>query len=232
MTQCKDAFYGQHNPEIMPAARELLYKWEAWKRMGCLCSEMESAALFTVGQFLRVRVGSIFLVVANQEREAAGLDNPVAHDTDMAIRAAVGELSGASSSRTGEIDGIYRYGTEYAGRNDCGHRHRPGPGRSGHCPAVRPAGGGNCRSGVFPLGWKKLTEAEDRRAVYGNIILKGQMLDDGLAILMRGPRSYTGEDVAELQCHGAPALLREIVAACCELGARPAEAGEYTRRAF
>lgn len=92
VTQCKDAFYGQHNPEIMPAARELLYKWEAWKRMGCLCSEMESAALFTVGQFLRVRVGSIFLVVANQEREAAGLDNPVAHDTDMAIRAAVGAI--------------------------------------------------------------------------------------------------------------------------------------------
>lgn len=84
----------------------------------------------------------------------------------------------------------------------------------------------------FPLGGKKLTEAEDRRAVYGNIMLKGQTLDDGLAILMRGPRSYTGEDVAELQCHGAPALLREIVAACCELGARPAEAGEYTRRAF
>lgn len=92
VTQCKDAFYGQHNPEIMPAARELLYKWEAWKRMGCLCSEMESAALFTVGQFLRVRVGSIFLVVANQEREAVGLDNPVVHDTDMAIRAAVGAI--------------------------------------------------------------------------------------------------------------------------------------------
>lgn len=92
VTQCKDAFYVQHNPEIMPAARELLYKWEAWKRMGCLCSEMESAALFTVGQFLRVRVGSIFLVVANQEREAVGLDNPVVHDTDMAIRAAVGAI--------------------------------------------------------------------------------------------------------------------------------------------
>lgn len=92
VTQCKDAFYGQHNPEIMPAARELLYKWEAWKRMGCLCSEMESAALFTAGQFLRVRVGSIFLVVANQEREAAGLANPVARDTDRAIRAAIGAV--------------------------------------------------------------------------------------------------------------------------------------------
>ena len=89
VAQCKDAFYGQHNPEIMPAARELLYKWEAWKRMGCLCSEMESAALFTVAQFLRVRAGSVFLVVANQEREAAGLDNPVVHDTDVAIRTAI-----------------------------------------------------------------------------------------------------------------------------------------------
>lgn len=89
VAQCKDAFYGQHNPEIMPAAQELLYKWEAWKRMGCLCSEMESAALFIVAQFLRVRVGSVFLVVANQEREAAGLENPVVHDTDMAIRTAV-----------------------------------------------------------------------------------------------------------------------------------------------
>lgn len=83
-----------------------------------------------------------------------------------------------------------------------------------------------------PLSGKNLAEAENRRAVYGNIILKGQQLDDGLALIMRGPNSYTGEDVAELQCHGAPVLLREIVAACCERGARPAEAGEYTRRAF
>ena len=50
---------------------------------------MESAALFVVGSHLRVRVGSCFLVVANQEREKEGLDNPVVHDTDMAIRVAV-----------------------------------------------------------------------------------------------------------------------------------------------
>ena len=83
-----------------------------------------------------------------------------------------------------------------------------------------------------PLGGKSLNEAESHRAVYGNIVINGRRLDDGLAIVMRAPHSYTGEDVAELQCHGAPVLLREIVAACCELGARPAEAGEYTRRAF
>ena len=68
---------------------ELLNKWEAWKRMGCLASEMESAALFIVGGALRVRVGSCFLVMANQEREKAGLPNPVVHDTDMAVRVAV-----------------------------------------------------------------------------------------------------------------------------------------------
>jgi uridine phosphorylase len=68
---------------------ELLNKWEAWKRLGCLASEMESAALFVVASTLHVRAGSCFLVMANQEREKEGLSNPVVHDTDMAIRVAV-----------------------------------------------------------------------------------------------------------------------------------------------
>ena len=89
VVQCKDSFYGQHSPEYMPVAPELQYKWEAWKRLGCLASEMESAALFVVASSLGVRVGSCFLVMANQEREKKGLDNPVVHDTDMAIRIAV-----------------------------------------------------------------------------------------------------------------------------------------------
>lgn len=89
VVQCKDSFYGQHNPEIMPVSYELENKWQAWLRLGCLASEMESAALFVAGSFLKVKVGSIFLVVANQEREKAGLDNPVVHDTDSAIKAAI-----------------------------------------------------------------------------------------------------------------------------------------------
>ncbi len=89
VVQCKDSFYGQHEPEKMPVSYELINKWEAWKRMGCLASEMESAALFIVAGYLRVRVGSCFLVVANQEREKAGLENPVVHDTDRAIQVAV-----------------------------------------------------------------------------------------------------------------------------------------------
>ncbi|MCI9362633.1 MAG: uridine phosphorylase [Oscillospiraceae bacterium] len=89
VVQCKDSFYGQHSPETKPVSYELLNKWEAWKRLGCLASEMESAALFIVAASLRVRIGSCFLVLANQEREKAGLENPVVHDTDMAIRIAV-----------------------------------------------------------------------------------------------------------------------------------------------
>jgi uridine phosphorylase len=89
VVQCKDSFYGQHEPEVKPVGYELLNKWEAWKKLGCLASEMESAALFVVASTLHVRVGSCFLVVANQEREKLGLENPVVHDTDMAIRVAV-----------------------------------------------------------------------------------------------------------------------------------------------
>ena len=57
--------------------------------MGCLASEMESAALFIVGGHLGVRVGSCFLVMANQERAKLGLENPVVHDTAGAIHVAV-----------------------------------------------------------------------------------------------------------------------------------------------
>lgn len=89
VVQCKDSFYGQHEPEVKPVSYELMNKWEAWKRMGCLASEMESAALFIVAGHLRVRAGSCFLVVANQEREKLGLENPVVHDTDGAIQVAV-----------------------------------------------------------------------------------------------------------------------------------------------
>ena len=89
VVQCKDAFYGQHEPSTKPVSYELENKWEAWIRMGCKASEMESAALFIVGTYLKVRVGSSFLVVANQEREKLGLENPVIHDTEAAIKLTV-----------------------------------------------------------------------------------------------------------------------------------------------
>lgn len=89
VVQCKDSFFGQHSPETKPIGYELVNKWNAWLRMGCLASEMESAALFIVGGYLKVKVGSIFLAIANQEREKAGLANPVVHDTESTIEVAV-----------------------------------------------------------------------------------------------------------------------------------------------
>ena len=77
------------HPEKMPVGYALINEWEAWKMMGCLASEMESAAMFICASKLRARAGSCFLVVANQEREKLGLENPVVHDTDMAIQVAV-----------------------------------------------------------------------------------------------------------------------------------------------
>ena len=76
----------------MPVSYELEQKWEAWKRLGVLASEMESAALFTVAASRGVRCGSVFHVIWNQEREAAGLDQQESHDTSAAIRAGVEAL--------------------------------------------------------------------------------------------------------------------------------------------
>lgn len=92
IVQCKDSFYGQHYPEKMPVSYELTNKWEAFKRLGCVASEMESAALFVVSSYLKVRTGSVFLTVANQEREKLNLENPVVHDTDMAVKTAIEAL--------------------------------------------------------------------------------------------------------------------------------------------
>ena len=89
VVQCKDSFYGQHSPEVKPVAWELSEKWNAWVKLGCKASEMESAALFVVASYLKVRAGSVLLVMANQERAKAGLSNPVVHDTDAAVQTAV-----------------------------------------------------------------------------------------------------------------------------------------------
>ncbi|MCL1819286.1 MAG: uridine phosphorylase [Oscillospiraceae bacterium] len=92
VVQCKDSFYGQHNPSRMPIAGELLAKWEAWKRLGVLASEMESAALFVAANALGVRCGSCFVAVWNQERRALGLDDNECHDPENAIILAVNAI--------------------------------------------------------------------------------------------------------------------------------------------
>ena len=92
IVQCKDSFYGQHDPAASPVYYELQQKWESWKRLGVLASEMESAALFVVAAALGCRCGSCFHVVWNQEREAAGLDQRMSEDTSASVRVAVEAL--------------------------------------------------------------------------------------------------------------------------------------------
>ncbi len=89
VVQCKDSFYGQHAPKRMPTSEELLYKWEAWKRLGVLASEMESAALFVVASTLHVRCGTVLHVVWNQERRTAGVEEKESHDTESAIKVGI-----------------------------------------------------------------------------------------------------------------------------------------------
>lgn len=60
----------------------------------------------------------------------------------------------------------------------------------------------------------------------------GALIDQGIALFFAGPHSYTGEDVLELQGHGGPVVMRDLLRRCVELGARIAEPGEFTRRAF
>ena len=92
VVQCKDSFYGQHSPEKSPVSYELEQKWESWKRLGVLASEMESAALFVVAAALGCRCASCFHVIWNQEREKAGLDQDMSEDTAMAVRVGVEAL--------------------------------------------------------------------------------------------------------------------------------------------
>lgn len=80
---------------------------------------------------------------------------------------------------------------------------------------------------------RSLEELEGYRAAYGKLLRPdGSVIDEAIALVMRGPHSYTTEDVVELQCHGGSLPLRETLSATYAAGARPAEPGEFTKRAF
>ncbi len=70
VVECKDSYYGQHDPQRMPVHQELLEKWDAWKIAGALGSEMESSTLFIVASVLRVRCATVLLLCRNREQEA------------------------------------------------------------------------------------------------------------------------------------------------------------------
>ena len=85
----------------------------------------------------------------------------------------------------------------------------------------------------IPRSGKKMSESEDRKLVFGSLCdLDGQALDICLCTISRAPHSYTGENTAEIQCHGSPAVLRAALDAVFALGARQALPGEFTKRAF
>lgn len=92
VVQCKDSFYGQHEPENMPVSAVLKQKWDAWLGCGALASEMESATLFIVAAVRRVRMGSILLVLGNQTRRAMGLEDIQVHDTTRCIETAIAAM--------------------------------------------------------------------------------------------------------------------------------------------
>ena len=81
-------------------------------------------------------------------------------------------------------------------------------------------------------GKRPLCEVDANKAVYGNIVMNGEIIDDGVFTVFRAPRSFTGEDTVEICCHGGILITQKVLSATYSAGARPAEAGEFTKRAF
>lgn len=90
--QSKDSFYGETNPETMPIAEYLRARWEAYVRCGCLTSEMEAAAIYSVAIARHVRAGAVLTALWNVERSQAGMSDPICHDSTRAIECAVGAI--------------------------------------------------------------------------------------------------------------------------------------------
>ena len=89
VVHCKDSFYGQHQPEKMPIGYELKEKWNAWIKAGALCSEMETASLYIISSYLRVKAAAILLVVWNQEQEKNGMEINTNFETEKEIQVAI-----------------------------------------------------------------------------------------------------------------------------------------------
>ncbi len=82
------------------------------------------------------------------------------------------------------------------------------------------------------INGKKLADMKGYTAAYGSIQYENEKLDEAVALVFRAPHSYTGENVVELSCHGGIYITRQVLRAVLEAGAKPAEAGEFTKRAF
>jgi uridine phosphorylase len=93
IVQSKDSFYGETNPETMPISEFLIDRWSSYVRLGCLASEMETATLFSVGLTRDVRVGAVLTAIWSVERPKLGLSNPIANNSERAIRCAIDAMS-------------------------------------------------------------------------------------------------------------------------------------------
>ena len=82
------------------------------------------------------------------------------------------------------------------------------------------------------INHRKLSDMKGYTAAFGKIIAGGEELDEAVALVFRAPHSYTGEDVVELSCHGGVFITQQVLRAVLAAGASPAEAGEFTKRAF
>ncbi len=94
------------------------------------------------------------------------------------------------------------------------------------------AGARDVLSRTFVPKGRTVPADSPRRAVFGSIVRGGAAVDEGVATFFAAPASYTGEDVAEIACHGGVAVTKRVLETVFAAGARPAEAGEFTRRAF
>lgn len=83
-----------------------------------------------------------------------------------------------------------------------------------------------------PVSGKPVSEMKGYTAAYGEIKDGEKKLDDGVLLVFRAPHSYTGEDVAEISCHGGLYITKRVLAACYNAGAEAAQAGEFTKRAL
>ena len=79
---------------------------------------------------------------------------------------------------------------------------------------------------------KSVFDLKPNMMTYGSVIFEGKVIDDGLCVKFCAPRSFTGEDTVEINCHGGIYITQKVLSAVFAAGARPAEAGEFTRRAF
>lgn len=83
-----------------------------------------------------------------------------------------------------------------------------------------------------PIDNSKLNDLGGYRAKFGNVIIDGEKTDNAVALVFRAPKSYTGENVVEISVHGGMLMVQKTLGAVLSAGAKPADAGEFTKRAF